>query len=349
MADIDTMMNRIAALLAKAESTEFEEEAKSLRAKAEELMRKYRIEEEQLIRTAVSSGAPVWRSVDLVSYQGQWTSELQSVWYWIAEHCGVRYVTDLKKVNGEWVWVSDVVGYEIDLRLAEMMYYSARLAFYAKMEPEFDPSKTMEENVYWLRGSGMDRQRVAEKVFGQKGHAEGIKVGKIYRQECEKRGEADAISGRGFNANLYRQQYADGFRSTIRLRLRNARDAADATGGALVLPQRAERVAEALYVKYPTMRPETPEQAAERKARRDAERAAETPEERKAREARERKLARPRKWTQADEARYVRENSPRAERARAAGSAAARSVDLVRQAPAAPRASAAPERTALEG
>jgi hypothetical protein len=343
MADIDKMMNRIAGLLAKAESTEFPEEAKSLRAKAEELMRTYRIAEEQLIRESVSSGAPIWRDVPIASYESAWETSMSMMFWNIADHCGIKGVAEYVKIDGAWSYVARVVGYEIDIRLAEMIFNSARLAFFAKLEPEFDPKASEVDNVYRLRGSGMDRQTVALKVFGQKGHAEGIKVGKIYREECERRGEIDAVSGRGFNANLYRTAYADSFRQTIRTRLRNAADAADASTGALVLPEREARVNEALYTRYPKLRPETPEERAERKAKEAAAAAACPAKEEKAVDRRRKA------WTVADEAAWRRRNSPRAQAAREAGASAARSVDLTRQAPGTNRAEAAPEREALGG
>jgi hypothetical protein len=342
MADIDKMMNRIAALLAKAESTEFPEEAKSLRAKAEELMRVYRIEEEQLIRESVSSGMPIWRDVPIASYESPWETAMSMMFWNIAEHCGVKGITEYEKVNGVWEFVGRVVGYEIDLRLVEMIFNSARLSFFAKLEPEFDPSQSEAENVYRLRGSGMDRQTIAFKVFGQRGHAEGIKVGKIYKAECTRRGEIDAVSGRGFNADLYRTAYADSFRATIRTRLRDARDAADAVGGAVVLPEREARVNEALYAKYPTLRPETAEQREERLARQAAAEAA-NPTKTKAVDRRRKS------WTAADEAAWQRRNSPRAQAARAAGAEAARGVDLTREAPRANRTEPARNGGALEG
>jgi hypothetical protein len=342
MADIDAMMGKIAALLAKAEATqsEFPEEAKTFREKAESLMRKYRIEEEQLIRTAVSSGAPVWHTVEFGA--GAWTDELHRMFYAIAEHSGVEYHLSFKGLGQG--MLADVVGYEIDVRLAEMIFNSARLAFLARMEPEFDPAQSTEENVYRLRGSGMDRQRVAKMVFGQEGHQEGIRVGKIYKAEVARRGEVDGISGRGFNRDAYREAYADEFCLTINRRLRDARDAADSHGGALVLPQRAERVKEALYAKYPNERPMTAEERAEAKrAREQWEK--DNPEE----AARRRKAAaKATRWTAADQRRWDRQHGAQAERAREAGRGAAESVDLVRHAPTASRADSA-ERTALGG
>lgn len=332
------MMGRISALLAKAESTTFKEEADTYRLKAEELMRIYRIEEESLLRESTGGSEPVWRQIRLYSQTEAWADTLNPMFWDIARHCGVEGITDYLQVEGSWQWVADVVGFEIDLRLLEMIFASARLAFLARLEPDFDPALSTEENIYRLRGSGMDRQRVARLVFGQEGHSQGIRVGQIYKAECERRGETDAVSGRGFNAAAYREAYADAFRTTIRVRLRNARDAADSHGGALVLPERAKRVKEALYAKFPFLRPETPEERAERQAKAAAREAAMTPAERKQREKEQAAISRRSRWTQADERRWNRVHGEAGSRARAAGSEAAASVDLVREAPKAQRA-----------
>lgn len=349
-AEIAKMMGRISALLAKAESTNFPEEAATYRAKAEELMRTYRIEEEKLIAEQITSGEPIWRDVPLAGYQSPWETIISSMFWNIAEFCGVQGITEyVKGETGGWSFVGRVVGYDMDIRLLEMIFSAAKLAFLARMEPEFDPALSTEENIYRLRGAGIDRQRIAKMVFGQEGHSQGIRVGKIFKAEVERRGEVDAISGRGFNADAYRTAYADQFRTTIRRRLREAKDAADSTGGSLVLPQRAERIREALWTRYPSMRPETPEQRAERQARQAAAAAAETPEDKAEREKRERRLARRSGWTKADEARWQRTNGPAADRARAAGEQAARSVDFNRAAPKAQRAERAERAGEISG
>jgi hypothetical protein len=348
MADIDAMMAKVAKLIATAESYQASgnsEAAATYRTKAESLMREYRIAEEELVREAVSSGAPIWKTIEVSFHGDEWQDEHHSMFYGITAHCGVEYHLNWERRDGKHILVADVVGYEIDLRLVEMIWAAARLAFLAKLEPSFDPTKTAKENVYWLRGSGMNRQKVAKMVFGQEGHQEGIRVGQLYREACAERGEVDAVSGRGFNPKAYRAAYADQFKITINRRLKAARDAADSERGALVLPQRAERVKEALYAKYPSERPMSAEERAEAQRRMEEERANETPEQKKARQKRERQLTR---YTAADRQRHERLYGPAAQRARAAGAEAASGVDLVRGAERPNRAEGS-NRSALEG
>lgn len=341
--NIDGMMRKIAALLASAESFQNSnppnlEAAATYREKAESLMRDYRIQEEQLIREQVSSGEPIWKTIPVSTYPSEWLSVMQSMFWNVARHCGIESTDDIVRVDGKAVSMASAVGYEMDLRLAEMIFTAAKLAFLAKLDPEYDPRESAEENIYRLRSAGIDRQKIAKLVFGKEGHPEGIKVGKIYRAECERRGETDAVSGRGFNRAAYREAYADEFARTITRRLRAARNAADSVGGALVLPERAARVKEAFYAKNPWARPETKEERAEREARQAAYEASLTPQERAERERDQKRIARRSKWTQADEAKWQRVHGAQSEAAREAGASAARGVDLTREAPRARRA-----------
>jgi hypothetical protein len=328
MNDLAGTMRRISGLIAKAESTEFPEEATSLRAKAEELMARYRIEEEELISSSTAvTIAPVTRNVPLTTHQSQFRNEHVWLWAAIARHCGIRYHATYLVEDNEYVYVAMAVGYDIDIRLAEMLYSSARLVFGANLEPEVNPNETDAQNIYRLRSAGIDRQTIAERVFGRKGHAEGLKVGQLYREECARRGEAPKVTGRNVNAKTYREAYAQEFVTAFSSRLRVARDAADAAVGALVSVGRAERVEEAFYTLFPAYRPLPQPEVAEDKT------------------------AKPRKergMTKADLARVNRMYfGPAAQLARGAARQAAEHVELGRPTPA-KRTGSAPRAGELE-
>lgn len=333
MNDLAGTMRRISALLAKAESTEFPEEAASLRAKAEELMARYRIEEEELIASSTATTVmPIMREVPLTTYASEFRNEHSWLWSAIARHCGVRYCTSyVVGEDGAYVWTAKVIGYDIDIRLAEMLYSSARLVFGANLEPEVNPSESDAENIYRLRSAGIDRQTIAERVFGRKGHVEGLKVGQVYRDECARRGEEPKVSGRNINAKTYREAYAQEFVTAFSSRLRTARDAADAAVGALVSVGRAERVQEAFYTAFPEYRPQPKPETAE---------------------ATTTKPGKPRKergLTKAELARMDRMyHGPAARAARASARDAADQVELQRPTPA-KRTGSAPRAGELEG
>jgi hypothetical protein len=84
------------------------------------------------------------------------------------------------------------------------------------------------------------------------------RVGRLYKAECEERGEQPLLSGRGVTGKAYREQYADQFITTLHGRLWQARQAAGVSGGGLELHGRKERIKEAFYAAYPDQRPKPP-------------------------------------------------------------------------------------------
>lgn len=265
--DLNAMMAKIQGLLAKADSTEFPDEATALRAKAEEIMRKYRIEEEQLIAVDQVAIAPevhrLWlgssrdvtratRTKPGVSFYQQW----YDLAYAAGTHAGamVSYRWGRNEATNEHGIFAVFVGYAGDLRLAEMIYSNARLIFGERVEPKPDPSLSDQINCYRLRSAGIARPRISMLLWGTDQKA--VKVSDLYKRECALRGETPALDGRGLDAGLYRDQYAAAFVSEFRTRLRLARDAADSIGGSLVLAGRAERIQEAFWTEFPELRPQ---------------------------------------------------------------------------------------------
>jgi hypothetical protein len=270
---LDNAMRKIAALLETAESyardPKTAETAATYRAKAESLIRDYRVKEENLLRTQVSASLPISRDIPIG--MRMWETHLSAILQDIVSHVGARIA--IRWEGGSVGYAGVVVGYDMDIRLAEMIFSAAKLAFLATLDPTYDASLSDTENIYRLRSSGMDRQAIAEKVFGQRGHSQGIRVGRIYAEQCALRGEEATASGRGFSRDVYREAFAREFVWAIDVRLQRARDAADSVGGALVLPERKARVDEAFYALFPNFRPPTEEEKAARKAAREAEEA----------------------------------------------------------------------------
>jgi hypothetical protein len=200
------------------------------------------------------------------------------------------------------------------------------LAFREKLEPEINRELTDAENIYRLRQAGVTRSRVAYLLWGsdeRDGAAHG-KVGRIYKDECRKRGEAPALDGRGLSLDAFRHSYAGGFVDTFSDRLKAARSGVMTTGGSLVLKNRAEKVAQAFYTRFPDLDPEVIKRRYEERLR--AAQAAGAVVKREA--------PKPQRWTAKDEARWVRNNESSAARAgRAAGERAAEGVEIDRSRP----------------
>ncbi len=316
----DTKMGaKVRALLDTADSYENEgnsEAAATYRTKAEELMVKYRIEQEETIATDPAAVKPIQVDLDLAGMGSKYKNHYHTMWYWIAKHCGVESWCEYKYDEAGYKLVAHVVGYDEDTRYAEMLFTSARLVFTEKLEPRIDPAKSDQVNVYRLRSAGIERIRIAEMMWSNTDKVSLARVGRLYKAECEERGEEAMLSGRGVTGKAYRDQYADAFVSTLHTRLWQARQAAGG-GGGLVLHGRADRVKEAFYAFYPNQRPKPALPEAEPEKCERCEKA-------KSGQCREHRVSYGRSPKGPD---Y---NSVAAERGRMAGRAAARDVQLNR-------------------
>lgn len=322
---LEQISARVQALLAKAERTDNENEAAAYWAKAQELMNKYRIEEEALIASEQINITPITRKIKISDWASKFQNEHWSMWYFTAEHTGCR--TRYEYSGGDLHAV--VVGYETDIRHAEALYLSAWLVMVARLEPKVDPKASEAENIYRLRSSGKTRRQVAKMMWGIDTHASHAKVAKIYEAECARRGEQPIVSGKGVSKEVFQDTYAQAFVGRYYRRLRESRDAADAAAGGLpTLHGRKERVDEAFYVLFPHLRPETAEQRAAREAE-------------EAKQPKKEKELKVRKVTKADERRYYQQTySAAALAGKQAGRNAADQVELQRTTPNAQRVEA---------
>lgn len=322
------MLGKVRGLIDTAESYEAQgnrEAASTYRAKAEELMVKYRIQEEETLAQDPASIEPVFEEIVLVSggsALGEFRQQYVDMFWAVSKHAGVRVHYRLKTRDESYALIAETVGYEGDLRYAEMLFTAARLVFGNRLEPKVDPARSEQENVYRLRSAGMERVRVADAVFGNREKSSLGKVGRMYKAECAKRNEKPALDGRGVTGKVYREQYAQEFVYAFYFRLRQAQDAAGNMGGGLVLHGRQERVDEAFYERFPSYRPSgeavvtTPEECVKCKTTKH--------ESGKCRDHR------PRALTESEKRAARRYSSPAAVRGRQAGQTAAREVELHR-------------------
>jgi hypothetical protein len=149
------------------------------------------------------------------------------------------------------VWTAQGVGFEADVQYAEMLYTAARMAFGAKLEPKVDPTQSDQVNVYRLRSAGIERVRIADIMWGNTDKVFLGRVGRMYKAECANRGEEAALSGRGVTGAAYREAYAEEFARTFARRLVAARSG----GNGVALGNREHTLNEAFYARFPDMRP----------------------------------------------------------------------------------------------
>jgi len=383
------MAEKIGKLIAMSEDESLPREARSSYAEmAERLMRQYRIDEENVITTGSNTSIiPVRFHITIVEGLGKWFAaefqdEYMRIWKEIKKHAGLagHFTWEYDEEGNARKLVAVGYGYQIDVRLAQFLWTSAHLTFATRIDTKVDPSLSDQLNCYYMRGSGMERNDIANQLWGSAytdGPAHG-KVQKLYLAECEARDEKPSVGGKGFQAKRYRKAYAEGFCDQFGWRLRDARSAIDAQQGGIVLHGREDRVNEAYWAEWPDKAP----LSAEEQAAKNAQQAARSAEywaaiereqreclekgncraarkraaERAGRPLTERELEtalcrkhRPYEATESDRRRWDREaHNPERAAGRRAGAAAASSVEFRRTAgERTHKAGAAEQRTAL--
>jgi hypothetical protein len=266
----DATLNKVRALLASAEDAAFPPEVQEqYRNRAEALMFQYKISMLDLQGTPQAvTFEPQWRNLFVCDITNEFRMEYLAIFSAVMSHCSVRggwssqYSTELNQGRGYYM---NVVGFVPDLQYMELLLTNALLTFGAKLEPKKNPGLSMEENVYAMRAAGMERGRIArimwpEKFVGQpSGHVDkgaNKRVTAIFTRESEKRGEStEGLLGQGVSMRNYRHSYAEGFVDELWSRLLRMKQVRGGEAHAVQLANVQQRVDEALYQRYPNMRP----------------------------------------------------------------------------------------------
>jgi hypothetical protein len=317
-------------LLRNANDESLPDEARQqYRDKAEVWMKAYQIEEEEAIAEDPTSALPITKTILIRAADGavsHITNHAEMIFKHIADHCGVRY---LIQRTADWAVEGTVVGYAGDVRYFEFLWTAAYLMFATRIDPVWQADRSEAENIFFLRQAGIERRHIADMAWGNGNEASArSKVQRIYIRECARRGETPLATGLGFTASSYRQAYSDAFISTLRRRLRLARDAANSVQGGVVLHGRSDRVDEAFYERFPNLRPSNLPVVSEPWV----DPTTTCPKCAKAKTTcRGHSYMRPTKWTQADERReQTRRYGASARAGRGAGEMAAEGVNLAR-------------------
>lgn len=270
----EKILGQVRGLLATADHPNTPPEmAETYRAKAEAMMFKYRIEEATMVANGIfgdSEGGlkPIWRTLGLANVGSEFSNYYERLGGMVIHHTGCKAVM---KREGEH-FILDAVGYATDLMYAEVLLTACLLEFSKRLEPTYDRNLSDAANAYEMRMAGMERKRIAKILFGDwetenEMKAKNRKVTALIKQEAARRGEdASVVLGRGNNMRTWRESYADGFVNQMSARLYRMRTAHGEESGAMVLADRGERVNEALYEKYPRLRPPDPSTLKEYKA-----------------------------------------------------------------------------------
>lgn len=258
---LNKIMEQIRSLLAVADHPNTNPaESDAFRTRAESLMLKYRIEESQISteEKALAGIKPVKRSWRIARYDSEFRNSQWSLAVWAVCHVDGRF-SQRTEWEGNVAWVvMDVYGFESDVMYAEMIFTASRVTFSARLEPSVNPHLSEAENCYRLRAAGMEKHRVANAVFGAAldNKSAAIKVGRLYKEECARRGEEAVLNRQGKGASTYRRSFAEAFTNGIYSRLLNLRIARSAdSAGELVLASRKSEVDELYYQDHEWARP----------------------------------------------------------------------------------------------
>lgn len=257
------MLDKARKLLARAdhENTPVAE-AEVARQQAAKLIEKYRLDESELMESGELAITPGILIVDL----GRSNSEFRNHYYDLAmsvvsylDIVGTAYWDNFDEDGYRQISI-ELIGFESDLAIANLLITECIAAFSSHLDPKYDPADSFEANAWRLRAGGWERNRIARVMFGSWSTENEMKamtrrVTKLIRQHAERTGQdADSLLGRGNDIKGYRVSFANSFAVVVRNRLYSMSQTRSEEGG-LVFADRKERIMEALYVRYPERRP----------------------------------------------------------------------------------------------
>lgn len=156
-------LEQVRNLLAKANATNFPEEAATFREHADKLMTQYAIEEWQISEnTPLSRPEPEMRVFDM----SWWTNRnpfYQDLWWLMqetAKHC--------RCVCVYWEWVHGqmkVAGLPSDLDYFDLLFTQLMLEHAKRLAPTPNPSGELGQEVFKLRQAGTDWKRITQMVW----------------------------------------------------------------------------------------------------------------------------------------------------------------------------------------
>lgn len=222
MSKQEKILEKVRALLAKADSTNFAGEADVFRAKADELMLQYAIEAWQLETAAAGRPEPEVREFDFGWYEkSPLKTEIFNLWRSTLSHCRV---VDSHTYYGDKI---QIVGLPSDLGYFDLLLTSLLLEMSKGLELKPDPEQSYIENLVALKESGMKWERIGELLYGigqlDKPYTRntGTRFTKEYARYCAENGREQMRT----SPIVYQRSYADGFQLQVALRFRAMRKA----------------------------------------------------------------------------------------------------------------------------
>lgn len=217
--DINTqekLLERVRALIAKADGTDNPNEADAFRAKADALMLKYGISSWELKDANQNSRTIVSRDVDMSWYStNPHADQLWGMMQRVMIHC--RVVTIHWQYTG---MTMPVVGTEQDLDYADLLFTNIMLEMSKGLEPKPSRSKEMIENLVMMKEAGMKWERIGELLIsiGQLDYYDrsvGVRFTKMYTDYCDQHGRPRLR----IQPATFQHSFAKGFEAEMKDRL----------------------------------------------------------------------------------------------------------------------------------
>lgn len=263
---MEKILFRVRALLAKAASTEFEGEREAFLRKADELMETYAIEEVMLLQKDDSKAKLItrrdmdiswWRSLKELDHDSK--SEIYWLWTACVRFCrcvGGQFTT--YDVHSQTV---AVYGLPSDLSYLDLLFSDLLLQMVTQIRPKYDPDKSMGENIAQAKAAGMKYADIAlwmgkpEWVVGGKPVDHGI-MARAYKEFVQSKGD-NWITVR---PATYLWSYLESFCLTVRTRLytiaQEREGRSEQTGSmALALRDVKDQALDAFYEDFPHLKP----------------------------------------------------------------------------------------------
>ena len=253
------ILRKVRALLAKAQSTTFEEERKAFLAKADELMETYAITEAMLrLKSDPKAKLVVRRDMDVSWWKESrgldWDTRSEIYWLWTAcvSHC--RCVTG----HSIFDWSggnTPVFGTESDLDYLDLLFTDLFLQIATKLRPMFDPKADLGSQVRLAKEAGMTWAEILDWT-GLNGTPEGKRLLPAYKKYIA----ANNLPQVKINPKQYQWSFVNGFCATVRSRLyeiQRAREGRQEKGSGmeLALISIKDQAKEEMYQDFPDLRP----------------------------------------------------------------------------------------------
>ncbi len=251
----ESMLRKVQALLDKANSTTFSEERNALLEKADDLMTTYAISEFELatrqkkdIKAQVTT-----RTMPVAPGGSHIRDQLSTLHYYLTNHAGAKAV--YYGINGsvQSPINARVVGFEADLDYVEMLFTSLVLQAAMDLEPKFDESLTLQQNIFVMKEAGLKWKRICE-LCGILDSYPGPKAINLYKKECKER---NVEPSKVFPITRQRN-FMMGFNGAVVSRLaeirRHQMESGITTGKELVFVGRTQAVEDAFNEMFPKLR-----------------------------------------------------------------------------------------------